>query len=256
MPRPPARPLALSPDQKGCQRCNACAWATFPAAGHGAALAHRVRYPVSAGRRLHGAGRGRLVPRGFAWDAPLILALHQFSRPWLDTVMRVVTQAGQAGAIVVASTLAGWFLWRRRTLDAATVAISLVGATALNMAPKLSVALLRPPRPWWLKAVQLSQRSGRSYGFGCGLWPPGCFPVAAGSPRLGHRRRGVGARGGPAQPASTWACTIPVTPWARSPSPACGSGPLSPSGPGGIDVWTFTTYVEKTYRIGYNQCSR
>ena len=57
---------------------------------------------------------------GFAWDAPLILALHQFSRPWLDTVMRVVTQAGQAGAIGLALVLAGWFLWRRRALDAAT----------------------------------------------------------------------------------------------------------------------------------------
>ena len=81
---------------------------------------------------------------GFAWDAPLILALHQFSRPWLDTVMRVVTQAGQAGAIVVALTLAGWFLWRRRTLDAATVAISLVGATALNMVLELLFARPRP----------------------------------------------------------------------------------------------------------------
>lgn len=81
---------------------------------------------------------------GFAWDAPLILALHGFSRPWLDTVMRVATQAGQAGAIVVALALAGWFLWRRRTLDAVTVAISLVGATALNMVLKLLFARPRP----------------------------------------------------------------------------------------------------------------
>jgi|GEM_PF-2873059 len=55
---------------------------------------------------------------GFAWDAPLILALHQLSRPWLDTVMRIVTQTGEGSAIAVVIAAAAWFLWRRQVLDA------------------------------------------------------------------------------------------------------------------------------------------
>jgi len=81
---------------------------------------------------------------GFTWDAPLILALHQFSRPWLDTAMRIVTQTGEGGAIALALVLAGWFLWRRRRLDAATVVISFAGAAAINTVLKL---LLARPRP-------------------------------------------------------------------------------------------------------------
>jgi len=81
---------------------------------------------------------------GFAWDAPLILALHQFGRPWLDTVMRIVTQTGAGGAIALGIAVAGWFLWRRRALDAATVVISFAGAAALNTVLKL---LLARPRP-------------------------------------------------------------------------------------------------------------
>ncbi len=81
---------------------------------------------------------------GFAWDAPLILALHQLSRPWLDTIMRIVTQTGEGGAIALAIALAAWFLRRRRTLNAVTVVISLAGAAALNTVLKL---LLARPRP-------------------------------------------------------------------------------------------------------------
>ncbi len=81
---------------------------------------------------------------GFVWDAPLILALHQLSQPWLDTAMRIITQTGEGGAIALALVLGGWFLWRRRRLDAATVVISFVGAAAINTVLKL---LLARPRP-------------------------------------------------------------------------------------------------------------
>jgi len=81
---------------------------------------------------------------GFTWDAPLILTLHQLGRPWLDTVMRVLTQTGEGGAIALALALAGWFLWRRQRLNAATVVIGFAGAAALNSLLKL---LLKRPRP-------------------------------------------------------------------------------------------------------------
>lgn len=81
---------------------------------------------------------------GFTWDAPVILAIHQFSRPWLDTLMRILTQAGEIGAVVVALLAAAWFIWKHKRLDAASILISLSGSAALNTLLKI---LLKRPRP-------------------------------------------------------------------------------------------------------------
>jgi membrane-associated phospholipid phosphatase len=81
---------------------------------------------------------------GFTWDAPLILAIHQFSRPWLDTVMRILTQAGEIGAISVGLLAAILFAWKRNYLDTASILISLSGSAALNTLLKF---LLKRPRP-------------------------------------------------------------------------------------------------------------
>ncbi len=81
---------------------------------------------------------------GFAWDAPIILTIHQLSRPWLDTTMRVLTNAGESGAIAVALLAAAWFFRKKQKLDAASILISLGGAAAMNTLLKL---LLRRPRP-------------------------------------------------------------------------------------------------------------
>jgi hypothetical protein len=51
---------------------------------------------------------------GFIWDAPVILAVHSLSRPWLDTAMRILTNAGESGAIAVALLAAYWFARRQR----------------------------------------------------------------------------------------------------------------------------------------------
>jgi hypothetical protein len=32
---------------------------------------------------------------GFSWDVPIILAIHQFGNPVLDTIMRFVTHTGE-----------------------------------------------------------------------------------------------------------------------------------------------------------------
>ncbi len=81
---------------------------------------------------------------GFTWDAPIILAVHGLSRPGLDTAMRMLTNAGEAGAIAVALLAAVWLYRKQRKLDAVSILSSLAGATALNTLLKL---LLKRPRP-------------------------------------------------------------------------------------------------------------
>ncbi len=81
---------------------------------------------------------------GFGWDAPLIMGLHELSRPWLDALMWLVTHTGEAGAIGVVIVLAGWFVCHHRTLDAATVVVSFMGAVALNTLLKIVLARPRP----------------------------------------------------------------------------------------------------------------
>jgi undecaprenyl-diphosphatase len=95
---------------------------------------------------------------GFTWDAPLILAIHQFSRPWLDTVMRILTQAGEIGAISIALLAAGLFAWKRNYLDTASILISLSGSAALNTLLKF---LLKRPRPDLFRPLVVE--SGFSY---------------------------------------------------------------------------------------------
>lgn len=81
---------------------------------------------------------------GFTWDAPIILAIHQLGRPWLDTTMRILTQTGEVGAIVVAFLVAVWFGWKHKVLEAASIIVSLAGGAALNTLLKF---LLQRPRP-------------------------------------------------------------------------------------------------------------
>jgi undecaprenyl-diphosphatase len=81
---------------------------------------------------------------GFSWDAPIILTIHQFGNPTLDTVMRFVTQAGVIGAITIAIILAGWFAWKRRYVEAFSILIAFGGAMAINSMLKLLFARPRP----------------------------------------------------------------------------------------------------------------
>jgi undecaprenyl-diphosphatase len=81
---------------------------------------------------------------GFDWDPPLILAIHSLSTPWLDGAVRGITRLGFSGAILVTAAMCGWFLWQRRLLDAATVAVALVGGVILNLAIKVIFARPRP----------------------------------------------------------------------------------------------------------------
>jgi len=81
---------------------------------------------------------------GFALDAPVALAIHHFSQPWLDIVMSAITEMGSTGAIVLVSGLALWFYWRRQPHQAAFLFGTFGGAMALNTFLKLLFARPRP----------------------------------------------------------------------------------------------------------------
>ena len=81
---------------------------------------------------------------GFAWDAPIILAIHQLSNPILDAIMWLVTQTGEIGAVLVVLIAAIWFVRHQRGVDGLAIVVSLCGAAALNAVLKLIFARPRP----------------------------------------------------------------------------------------------------------------
>jgi len=81
---------------------------------------------------------------GFSWDAPIMLAVHRYSRPWLDRVMLWITQTGVNFAILLLVLLVAW-LWRHHDrLEALTFAVSWFGAVSINGLLKI---LFQRPRP-------------------------------------------------------------------------------------------------------------
>jgi membrane-associated phospholipid phosphatase len=84
------------------------------------------------------------LKEGFTWDAPVMLAIHSYARPWLTQLMLVVTPTGQSVAVVVLAVVLYW-LWRHdRKLDALATLVSFVGAVAISTALKFLFARPRP----------------------------------------------------------------------------------------------------------------
>lgn len=84
------------------------------------------------------------LQEGFAWDQPLMLAVHSLSAPWLDWTMLAITQLGTYG-VALALLGVSWWLWRqgdRWTIWA--LWFSLGGATVINTALKWLFARPRP----------------------------------------------------------------------------------------------------------------
>lgn len=81
---------------------------------------------------------------GFSWDAPIIMAIHGLSNPTLDTVMKLVTQTGNAGAIVISLVAAGWLYWKRQKIDALFALGLFGGGVGINTLLKLIFARPRP----------------------------------------------------------------------------------------------------------------
>lgn len=81
---------------------------------------------------------------GFSWDAPIILGIHSLSNPTLDSVIKLVTQTGNAGAIVLVLALAGWFIWKQQKINAFSILGTFGGAVGINALLKLIFARPRP----------------------------------------------------------------------------------------------------------------
>lgn len=99
---------------------------------------------------------------GFAWDTPILWALHRHASPLLDTAMLRATELG--GPVPMAALAALVFvglLTRRRLGDAAFLALASGGAAALNILAILSFQRARPTL--WPTLVQETD-----YGFPSG----------------------------------------------------------------------------------------
>ena len=81
---------------------------------------------------------------GFGWDAPIMLAIHRTSVPWLDWLMRTVSaSAGRWITVPIAGT-ALFFAWRREWTVTLAVLLGYGGAMGFNTLLKLLFARPRP----------------------------------------------------------------------------------------------------------------
>lgn len=84
------------------------------------------------------------MKESFSWDAPLMLAVHRLSAPWLDQFMIFITRIGSPGLYLLTPLTILW-LWRRRRHHAAiALAVSVAGAGLLSAALKIIFARPRP----------------------------------------------------------------------------------------------------------------
>ncbi len=82
---------------------------------------------------------------GFAWDVPILLAIHSTARPQLDVFAAMLTKLGVFwGVFPVASAIALVLLGRRRWRELAYFVTTLVGNIIINRTAKLLLHRVRP----------------------------------------------------------------------------------------------------------------
>ncbi len=75
---------------------------------------------------------------------------------------RAITELGGVALVPVGVGLVGWLLWRRRLVDAAVVAVALIGATLFTDAVKDMIARPRPPGEQLAPAAGFAFPSGHT----------------------------------------------------------------------------------------------
>jgi undecaprenyl-diphosphatase len=96
------------------------------------------------------------------FDTAFLLRLHQGATPVLDHLMLSITRLGNPAFVVgVVLVHLGWFMWRRRRLEALMLITTCAGAVVLNKGLKLFFA--RPRPALWTSLIQ-----EKSYGFPSG----------------------------------------------------------------------------------------
>jgi undecaprenyl-diphosphatase len=110
---------------------------------------------------------------GFAWDAPILWALHRHTTPLLDAIMlRATDQGGPAPMAALAALILAGLLISRRLGDATFLALAVGGAAALNF---LAKAVFQRQRPvLWPALVRETD-----YGFPSGHAMGSCAVIVA-----------------------------------------------------------------------------
>ena len=99
--------------------------------------------PVAAFVLLLYLIQGVARQRPFAYDGPLLLAIHRYSTPTLDRLMLAITQVGHPDTLVAIAPLAALLLRRRWPL-ALLVLLTCLGSYGLGVGLKLLFAKARP----------------------------------------------------------------------------------------------------------------
>jgi membrane-associated phospholipid phosphatase len=80
----------------------------------------------------------------FAWDAPIMLAIHSFSNPLLNKLMLLITQMGEIGAVLIAVILGIFFIIKHQKINLISLIVIFGGAVVLNTLMKTFFSRPRP----------------------------------------------------------------------------------------------------------------
>jgi undecaprenyl-diphosphatase len=81
---------------------------------------------------------------GFVWDAPLMLAIHHFSQPWLDKLFVGITYTAAELVFLPLLAVAGWLAWQKKWHLLLSLLVSFGGAMGMSF---LFKSLFARPRP-------------------------------------------------------------------------------------------------------------
>ena len=80
----------------------------------------------------------------FPWDAPIMLAIHSLSSPFLDKLMLLITQMGEIGAVLATVILAIYFITKHQRINLISLIVIFGGAVVLNTLMKTFFSRPRP----------------------------------------------------------------------------------------------------------------
>ncbi len=86
-----------------------------------------------------------LEQQAFVFDEHILLFIHQFSSPWLDTIVVGITRIGDPKTVVPLSAVAFFCLWLKRyRIEAKIFALDTLGGAVLSYFLKLAFNKVRP----------------------------------------------------------------------------------------------------------------
>jgi membrane-associated phospholipid phosphatase len=111
-------------------------------------------------------GEEVLEQEAFAFDEAILLWIHQFSPPWLDQAMLMITRLGNPSVVLPLAFIGlVWLLWNRQWLIAAIFALNCVGGAILSAGLKVFFGKPRPQLwPQLITETTYSFPSGHALG--------------------------------------------------------------------------------------------